>query len=221
MAWENAQQRLGVRVDGVPGRETFTALFRRMGAAPAVSVELGQSAAVHFTDAGLVTPLRVAHACAQWATETGGFKRFIESMNYSAERIRQVWPSRFPTLASAMPFANNPRALANRTYGGRNGNLVGTDDGFRFIGRGPSMLTGRANYADAERRTGLPLLANPDLASRPVEGIEIACAYWKARGVNVHADADDVRACRLAINGGVIGLEECRDWLETAKAVLL
>ncbi len=40
-------------------------------------------------------------------------------------------------------------------------------DGALFCGRGYVQLTGRANYAKAQSKTGAELLANPDLAMRP------------------------------------------------------
>ena len=40
-------------------------------------------------------------------------------------------------------------------------------DGQLYAGRGYVQLTGRANYAKAERLLGLPLLKNPDLAMKP------------------------------------------------------
>lgn len=79
--------------------------------------------------------------------ETGGAMQPVtENLSYSAKRLTQVWPGRFPTLASAQPFANNPRKLANRVYGGRLGN-TGDDDGWLFRGRGLAQITGRTNYA--------------------------------------------------------------------------
>lgn len=79
--------------------------------------------------------------------ETGGQMQPVsENLNYSAKRLTEVWPGRFPTIASAKPFANNPRKLANRVYGGRLGN-VGDDDGWLYRGRGLAQITGRANYA--------------------------------------------------------------------------
>jgi putative chitinase len=79
--------------------------------------------------------------------ETGGAMQPVtENLNYSAKRMAQVWPSRFPTIASAQPYANNPQKLANKVYGGRLGN-TGPNDGWVFRGRGLSQITGRANYA--------------------------------------------------------------------------
>lgn len=79
--------------------------------------------------------------------ETGGTMQPVtENLNYSAERLTQVWPSRFPTIASARPFARNPRKLANKVYGGRMGN-TGSDDGWRYRGRGLPQITGKTNYA--------------------------------------------------------------------------
>lgn len=91
----------------------------------------------------------VAYALATAHHETGGtFGPVTENLNYTtAERIRQVWPKRFPTEASAAPYVRNPRALANKVYGGRSdlGNRGG-DDGWNFRGRGLAQITGRANY---------------------------------------------------------------------------
>jgi putative chitinase len=60
--------------------------------------------------------------------------------------MMQIWPSRFPTMASAQPYAGNPRALANKVCDGRMGNAVGSDDGWHFRGRGGSQTTGREGY---------------------------------------------------------------------------
>ena len=79
--------------------------------------------------------------------ETGGQMQPVsENLNYSAQRLTQVWPSRFPTIASAKPYANNPRRLANKVYGGRLGN-DGPDDGWLYRGRGLAQITGKENYS--------------------------------------------------------------------------
>lgn len=80
--------------------------------------------------------------------ETGGrMQPVIENLNYSAKRLTEVWPKRFPTIESAKPYANNPQKLANKVYGDRLGN-VGPNDGWLFRGRGLPQITGRENYEE-------------------------------------------------------------------------
>lgn len=94
------------------------------------------------------TDLRwLAYIIATAHHETGDrFAPVEENLNYSAKRLTEVWPSRFPSIASATPYANNPQKLANKVYGGRLGN-TGPDDGWRYRGRGLVQITGRDNYA--------------------------------------------------------------------------
>lgn len=184
------------------------------------------------------TPRRVRHWLAQLAHESGGFRRLEENLVYtSAARICAVWPRRFPTLASALPYVRNPRALAEKVYGGRMGNSV-PGDGWRYRGRGLEMRTGRAGYAAAGRTCGLPLEAEPELLATPSVAAVSAAAYWAERGLNALADADagetiftDTRAAVLAneeddlrsityrINGGDTGLADRRNWLIRAAAI--
>lgn len=164
--------------------------------------------------------LRLAHFMAQVLHEVGGLTILIENMNYRAERIVQVWSSRFPTIASAEPFAHNPEKLANKVYGGRMGNNQ-PGDGFRFIGRGLIQLTGRESYKKFGDRLGIDLTANPDLAFSAEWALKIAAEEWKEKGCNAFADVDDLRKVTKAINGGLIGLESRRAWLEKAKRIWL
>ena len=63
---------------------------------------------------GVDSPLRLAHFMTQYATETGGFARLEENLNYTTtKRLRQVWPSRFKSDAAAKPYVRNPEALPN------------------------------------------------------------------------------------------------------------
>ncbi|MDX1222684.1 hypothetical protein GOL85_13225 [Sinorhizobium medicae] len=78
--------------------------------------------------------------------ETGGrFQPIEEYMFYTAKRLTQVWPKRFPSIASAQPYANNPKGLANKVYGGRMGNAL--NEGWTYRGRGLIQITGKDNYA--------------------------------------------------------------------------
>lgn len=86
-----------------------------------------------------------------------------ENLNYSAQRMTEVWPSRFKTLEAAKPFANNPEKLANKVYGGRLGNDK-EGDGWRYRGRGYSQITGKVSYDKFAKLLNLDLVGNPDLA---------------------------------------------------------
>jgi len=89
----------------------------------------------------------LAYMLATTFLETGGeMQPVTENLNYSAERLTQVWPTRFPDLASAKPYARNARKLANKVYGNRMGNTV-ADDGWRYRGRGLAQITGKSNYS--------------------------------------------------------------------------
>ncbi|WP_063979517.1 hypothetical protein [Ensifer sp. Root423] len=99
--------------------------------------------------------------------ETGGTMQPVtENLNYSAARLAEVWPSRFPTVAGAKPFARNPRKLANKVYGGRMGN-TGPDDGWRYRGRGLPQITGKENYDK------FGLAKTPEKAAEMVTAIRI------------------------------------------------
>jgi putative chitinase len=131
--------------------------------------------------------------------------------------MTQVWPGRFPTIASAQPYARNPRALANKTYGGRMGNRPGTDDGYNYRGRGLIQITGRDGYRQVGRIAGLPLEENPELASSGEFLLEVAGAFWQWKGLNPKADVDSVVAVTRLINGGTNGLADRKEWLAKAR----
>lgn len=211
-----------VGVDGVIGPQTYAALMAAVGNVQIEQMHrhLGKAAAVHFPAADITTPLRLAHCLAQSSVETGGFTRLTENLNYSAERIRQVWPSRFPTVASAAPYARNPEALANKVYGGRFGNLD-EGDGWKYRGRGTKQTTFRDNYAAVQAVTGLNVLADPDQLADPDKGLRAGCVYWEAKGCNALADRDDIEALTRRVNGGLNGLPERKAALARAKSILL
>ncbi len=99
----------------------------------------------------------------------------VENMNYTAKRIMQVWPSRFKTLASAQPYANNPEKLGNYVYGNRLGNgPVSSGDGYRYRGRGiGAQFTGRVNYEKFSKLMGIDLINYPQLAMDEKIGAQI------------------------------------------------
>lgn len=178
-----------------------------------------QDADAAFARFDVATPLRQAHFLAQVLNETGGFRVISENLSYSAARITQVWPSRFPTVEAAQPFARNPEALANKVYGGRMGN-TGLGDGWRYRGRGLLQLTGREAYRLAGQAVGYDLEADPDAALSPTYLLPASLSIWKAKKCNIFADRDDIREVTRRVNGGYIGLKERGEWLVKAKAAL-
>ena len=121
-------------------------------------------------DAGAHLPVSwLAYALATALGETRMDYGKTENMSYSAERIRQVWPRRFPTLAAAQPFARNPEALANEVYGGRLGNNQ-PGDGWRFRGHGLVQVTGRDNFDKVGRLLRLDLVRHPTALLTPENG---------------------------------------------------
>ena len=119
-----------------------------------------------FVKYDLDTPKRQAAFIGQCAVESANFTRLQENLNYSAQRLTQVWPSRFPNISMAEPYANNPEKLADFVYAGRMGNLQ-DGDGWKFHGRGLIQLTGRENYANCGSGIGVDLIDNPDLLLTP------------------------------------------------------
>ncbi len=172
------------------------------------------------------TPLRVAHFMAQILHESGGLAIQFENLNYSAERLPKVWPSRFKPKGPLNPtdYAHNPQKLANEVYGGRMGN-TGPDDGYTYRGRGLMQLTGKDSYREATTMLRKQNPAAPDFVSSPDEVIgaqwclAIAAAEWFSKGCNALADQDDIRKITRAINGGQIGLAERMEWAKRTKAV--
>lgn len=167
------------------------------------------------------TPNEVASFVAQVAHESAEFTRLEENLNYSAERMMQVWPRKFPTVAVTTPYVRNPVKLANYVYASRMGNGdEASGDGFRFRGRGPIQLTGRDNYQRCAAATGYPLLEEPELLVAPEPGIASALWFWVTRGLDAHDDDTDVTAETKLVNGGTHGLAQRQKYFDLALKAL-
>lgn len=154
---------------------------------------------------------RISSFIAQMAHESGLIAEREENLYYSAKRLTEVWPHRFPTLESAEKYANNPMALANHVYANRMGN--GNEqscDGWRFRGMGPLCLTGRANWTAFAAKMKMSI---PEALAygRTIEGgIATAAWFWDKNCINRFADTPDVSDESRAINGGMTGLNDRR-----------
>ena len=186
------QAAVGVGQDGIAGIGTFTALFRKCGAAADRAADLAVCAARWFDEYGLMdSELRIAHFLAQLMHESGSF-RYMEE------------------IASGAAYEG--RADLGNTEPG---------DGKRYKGRGPLQCTGRANYRLFGRKIGIDLESNPGLAAIPSIGLHVALEYWKQRSMNALADADDIVAITRRVNGGLNGFDDRKAQFAKVKGWLV
>lgn len=174
--------------------------------------------APHMTEAcrlaGINSELRLAHFLAQVGHESGRLRFTSELWGPTAQQKRyerdfsQPWPSRANRLA---------HTLGNERAG----------DGSLMRGHGLIQTTGRHNH----RRTTAWLRQwwsneAPDFEARPAQlalplwAAVSAAAYWRARGLNRFADADDTVGLTRAVNGGLNGLADRQNLLVRAKIAL-
>ena len=141
------QKAVGVKADGILGRNTLTAVFQKLGANPARATELALAANVHLETYSIKTQLRFCHFLAQLAHESGNF-RYMEE------------------IASGAAYEGR-KDLGN----------VNKGDGVRYKGRGPIQLTGRANYRKYGQELGIDFENNPTIVALPSVGMLVACKY--------------------------------------------
>jgi putative chitinase len=159
-----------------------------------------------FAKYDISTPKRQAGFIGQCMHESGNFKVLEENLHYKPERLHIVFPSRFPTVESALPF-DTPEKIANKIYGGRMGNLQ-DGDGWKYHGRGLIQLTGRDNYKAFSDATGIDAINHPELLLQPEYACLSAGWFWNKRTLNTTADTNDYKTMTQRINGGFIGLDD-------------
>ena len=162
---------------------------------------------------GLNTNLRLAHFLAQISHESGGFKILKENLNYSAERLKQIFPKYFPGNLNES-YAKKPEKIANKVYSSRMGNGdESSGDGWKFAGRGYLQLTGKFNYAEFDKTVPEDILENPDLVATKYPLTSAAFFFQKNkiwRLCDLGATEEVVTQVTEKINGGRIGLDHRR-----------
>jgi putative chitinase len=181
---------------------------------------------------GIVSKRRRCAYLSQLPVESEQLTRWVENLNYSAHRLTQVWPKRFPSIAAAAPYAMNAQGLAEKVYGGRMGNTK-QGDGWKYRGRFPIQATGREMYQKLAQALGIyALIADPDTclndkligfrASAWIFAVEKGCNQL-ADKLQMDGDAHDrgvlTEICER-VNGGHNGLSERLNYFRIAKQVL-
>ena len=149
--------------------------------------------------------LRLAHFFSQVLHESGSMKYDMENLNYSAKRLRAVFPKYFKTMNEAKAYGGQPEKIANRVYARRMGNgTEASGDGWKFRGRGLIQLTGKNNYKAFAAWMGMPgIMDDPDTVATNY-AVHSAVFYWDKHKLNRIADADDVVRLtnRVGYDGG-------------------
>jgi putative chitinase len=187
---------------------------------------------VSMREFGVVSKKHRCSYLSQLAVESLQLTRWVENLNYSAHRLTQVWPGRFPSIAAAAPYAMNPQALAEKVYGGRMGNTK-AGDGWKYRGRFPIQATGGDMYRKAAKALKVTELAtDPDTClDDKLIGFRVsAWIFAVEKGCNrlaedlrldgsAHDRAIQIEICER-INGGHHGLSDRLNYFRIAKQVL-
>lgn len=177
---------------------------------------------------GINTPLRLAHFFAQIDHESAGGKHLVENLNYSKDGLLKIFMRDFDTnkdrklseneIKVAEMLARKPEQIANFVYARQNGNgNVNSGDGWRYRGRGYIQITGRENYSELSKDTGVDFVSNPDLLENEANAMVSACWFWNDKGLNKHADNDDIIKVTRIINGGLNGIDHRKELLDSYK----
>jgi putative chitinase len=161
----------------------------------------------------VASALALALTMGQFSEECNAGLEMVENLNYSAPRLRQVWPSHF-TTALAVRSAHNQQMIGNIAYGGRMGNApLPSNDGFNYRGRGLSQLTGKENYQRLAKVTGIDVITHPEYLSDPRYAFECGVAdFVELCGCLPFSERGDVINTTKHLNGGLNGLAERERW---------
>jgi putative chitinase len=176
-----------------------------------------------FPEYEINTPERIASFVAQCGHESGGWRVFSENLNYSAKALDAVFGKYFVRAGrDAEEYARQPEKIANVVYANRmdNGD-TDSGDGWKYRGRGPIQLTGKANYSAFSEDMGVDAVDNPDQVGEDKKvALMSAIWFWNKNGLNKYADSGDIKTMTKRINGGYIGLEDrIHHWKEALHAM--
>jgi putative chitinase len=179
---------------------------------PGLVEGIAASAPAVFEKYGITTDLTIAVMFGQFSEECGAGLEMVENLNYSAQGLLRTWPRHFSGSMAAR-YAHNPRMIADIAYGGRMGNAPPpSDDGWNYRGRGLSQVTGKEGYEKLAAKTGIDVVAAPDLLSDPGHTLELGVADFILCGCLPFAAKGDVIDTTRHLNGGLIGLAERQQW---------
>lgn len=196
LVWERVFPPFTLNINGLSGKIPAAVLTQ----IPATATSFGISSA-----------LRLAHFLAQCGHESGGFSIVNENLNYSANRLKEIFGKYFPGDLN-FQYANNPVRIGSRVYASRMGNGdEATQEGYKFRGRGYIQLTGKDNYTSFARFIGEDTVANPDLVATKYPLASAAFYFGKNKIWSICDKGGNepvIVEVTKAVNGGTIGLPD-------------
>lgn len=186
--------------NGTPSLVNRDTLKAAMPDISAKALDLSLGALVHACrEREINTAVRVSAFFGQLAHESAQLRFMTELWGPTPAQLRYE-----PPWPKALELGNTERG-----------------DGFRYRGRGPIQITGRANYRKFGAMLGVDLEAHPERAAWYGIGCRIAAAFWYDRGLNLIADEntpESIRRITKRINGGYNGLDKRVKLTNTARA---
>jgi putative chitinase len=229
----NFQKLTKIRVDGIVGPQTYSKLYGTQDSSQALNIVSGKikhgytgEAANNINllisemeKAGIVNPYSQIGILSVIGKESGFIPK-SENLNYSKERLPEVWgifsktgkavsagagASAYNDLA--VEYEHNPEKLANFVYGqkpdGMLDNAYGNTqygDGWKYRGRGFNQLTFKGNYETYSKLSGIDLVTNPDVLNDVNTAAKVAILFLsnslKSNGIDPNKFGSSEEAVR-------------------------
>lgn len=161
--------------------------------------------------------------------ESAMLETTVENLNYAADALVPLFGIARITPTQARMYGRidgrqkaDQQGIANTVYGGawglRHLGNSAAGDGWRFRGRSPLQITGRANYAAVGLLMGQDLTVSPQLLEQPRYGIEACVHWWEDRIPD--SMLGETTSLRARVNGGTLGLAEVVRLTDLARRAL-
>ncbi len=148
------------------------------------------------------TDLRKAAFLAQVGHESGSLSVLTENLNYSPQRLLQIFPNYF-NAKTAMDYGYKPAMIASKVYANRMGNGdEESQEGWTYRGRGPIQTTGKNKYKLLSKELVYDFISKPDDMSLPGAGSMSSGWFWFTNHLNEIADTGDIIRISAGVNLG-------------------
>lgn len=210
-----------IRIDGIVGPQTYSKLYGTENPMDQLNIISGKIKHSYTGEAGnninlLISEMEKAGVTNPYSQigmlsvigKESGFIPKSENLNYSKERLPEVWGV-FSKTGSVVPkgsgaanynelaeqYENNPEKLANFVYGqkpeGLRDSAFGNTqfgDGWKYRGRGFNQLTFKDNYQKYSNIVGIDLVTDPDALNDLNVAAKVAVLFLinslKAKGID-------------------------------------